>query len=1501
MDDNVLFYANDIYAANQDKVKNVHSSTLIKNFLFTTPLTQEFLVDNGPSGGSKWFDLFSKVEGNKLKISLSPGAKLHFQRIVGGKARTWRETTQRSGKKPWTYAYKNSVEIVGGTLEGKSTYDLDDENTKSPSGISSEDFKFYFRSSIIGGHGFLANNNSVYITDATVKNISKKYGIVGGRAYDGVNVTKNTLYGCSADSNLIYINNSVVGKEDTDGGINIYAALSYGAATNNTAILQDSEFNGNVYGAAAALGSIMDRDENGGSNYAPNEAVPNGNHFYTYNRNVTTVEKDSLNNSQILYLFNKSDTQLDNKESNGKAPSNNSAFASKWVGLSDSNEISINNVTLPVGSSVYASAGILVMPSPLNNPTTAAFENAKVVNLRRGTAYIGGVNTVSSVYAKNVVFGQYYSVNAQKEKELQKSSKTLKLGENISDSYIVNTSGFHSSLSQRSAGQSDVTNGMHNFWSGVTATFGTTMNGDGKVLSVNNKVYDGKEVVKRNFSLLALDNNDAEADHYFANSAKLYLAVSQGGENSAPIAINWSKIAEYRLSFASGGQFSPTGELDFPEEGLPTFKEAYSPFPSVTILIGEDSKTGSLNNITSKKDLNDEYIKTIKNSSFDAEITVRQSDTNGPDKTARTAAIAKFSIGQYLDFGEIKKADSNIDLPIYTPEGSAKQQTESFTTVGSGDYISYVSDDKSGDWEGGISIRYRLKELELADSNYQLILYGLDLSEDPSSFSILEDGYTLDAKLSQAANVNGGIVVYENQKVIIRTQYDDATVGIYNGFNKGEEVNHQNAYSGVTTVQRGSILEVIGNDALGTETVHTNALYLHDNSQFNLGGYNQTIGSLNQYEAALNLNGNKQGHLNISQTPNRGSFIRGSISGETGSNLSVVNGTTTITSPNGTGYVGNFNVLSGTTTENSQPTSGGNPILLTTVYLASAHALDKATINAEDGTSLVFDNGGTDGNHVTVDMENRVRNYYAGTISAGAGYLFVSNPNIQVQNNGIVPHHLYVNSMNLNNTNLVFSTLFEKDGNGLVDNSQTDRIYVDGTASGAGNVLINALPGSEMGYTKADGGILLVSAPNADQNFKLSKGQVYIIQQNRLSRAAENGTDIKYELKSKNDPDGKFEDGAYKYWYLVSSVDGQSPEDKDHPTPSDPNDPVVEPIQPGDTTPSKDPDGSFTPGGTRPGHHEAQVRPQLAAFATNILAWDKLNMRLHDRVGEAYFLDPESHEVKKATGWVRFKGTHGHAKVDRSARTTGNYMTTQVGTDLLRTDLNEDWRLIGGVFFGNVYGKAHTNSLLKARSKVVGFGGGAYLTLFSGNSPDDGFYTDLWVSYNHFKNEVSGDEPSVKYHSKGMNYSGEIGYTIHAATTGSSSSQDKVDWYIQPQFQATLQGVKADNFTDWTGNRIKQDGKYNVQLRTGVRVYGRQSAQGNVFVEANWIHNTKKQGVISGAETYYVDGTRNTGEGRIGWEGNITKNLLGSVTGSVKAGNKGYNEVSGNVTIKYMF
>ena len=112
---------------------------------------------------------------------------------------------------------------------------------------------------------------------------------------------------------------------------------------------------------------------------------------------------------------------------------------------------------------------------------------------------------------------------------------------------------------------------------------------------------------------------------------------------------------------------------------------------------------------------------------------------------------------------------------------------------------------------------------------------------------------------------NAAADVEMSQYVADRTRVNEDKI------KKDDEINHTNEYSGVTTVQKGSILEVIGNDALGTEKVHTNALYLHDNSQFNLGGYSQTIGSLNQYAAALSLNGEKTdqlGSLNILQKPN---------------------------------------------------------------------------------------------------------------------------------------------------------------------------------------------------------------------------------------------------------------------------------------------------------------------------------------------------------------------------------------------------------------------------------------------------------------------------------------------------------------------------------------------------------------------------------------------------------------------------------------------------------
>lgn len=271
---------------------------------------------------------FSSVQNNQLTVNLASDSTLHFQRIVGGKTITWRELTSGNNTKPWTYTYNNSVQITGNldsqdpgkkaTLLGKSTYDIDNEGNLTS--IGDVDYNFYFRSSIIGGSAFIANNNAVSISNVRIDGISKKYGIVGGRAYDGTHVNKNTLYGCGADGNSIYISGSEIGLDNSlsGAGINIYAALSYGAATNNFAILENSVFNGNVYGAAAALGSLLDSDENGKNNTGSgqNDAVANG-HNYNYTASSKTVEKGSLNNSQILYLFNKAPNQYEIR--NGKA------------------------------------------------------------------------------------------------------------------------------------------------------------------------------------------------------------------------------------------------------------------------------------------------------------------------------------------------------------------------------------------------------------------------------------------------------------------------------------------------------------------------------------------------------------------------------------------------------------------------------------------------------------------------------------------------------------------------------------------------------------------------------------------------------------------------------------------------------------------------------------------------------------------------------------------------------------------------------------------------------------------------------------------------------------------------------------------------------------------------------------------------------------------------------------------------------------------------------
>lgn len=105
---------------------------------------------------------------------------------------------------------------------------------------------------------------------------------------------------------------------------------------------------------------------------------------------------------------------------------------------------------------------------------------------------------------------------------------------------------------------------------------------------------------------------------------------------------------------------------------------------------------------------------------------------------------------------------------------------------------------------------------------------------------------------------------------------------------------------------------------------------------------------------------------------------------------------------------------------------------------------------------------------------------------------------------------------------------------------------------------------------------------------------------------------------------------------------------------------------------------------------------------------------------------------------------------------------------------------------------------------------------------------------------------------------------------------------------------------DSTATKYKQLGKDNVAIRLSARLHTNHMNKGLGFIEANWIHNTKKAGVQMGNGKVYMNGGRNLGEFRMGLEGHLSRNTLGWASVGVQAGKSGYHNETAQIGIKYM-
>ncbi|MGO2156963.1 MAG: autotransporter outer membrane beta-barrel domain-containing protein [Serratia proteamaculans] len=325
-------------------------------------------------------------------------------------------------------------------------------------------------------------------------------------------------------------------------------------------------------------------------------------------------------------------------------------------------------------------------------------------------------------------------------------------------------------------------------------------------------------------------------------------------------------------------------------------------------------------------------------------------------------------------------------------------------------------------------------------------------------------------------------------------------------------------------------------------------------------------------------------------------------------------------------------------------------------------------------------------------------------------------------------------------------------------------------------------------------------------------------------------------------------------------------------------------------------------------------RPEGGSYIANLAVANTLfNTRLHDRLGETQYVDALTGEKKVTSLWLRQVGGHSNWR-DNSGqlKTQSNSYVVQLGGDVAQWSTDGLNRGHLGLMTGyaNSHNRTHSSVTgYDSKGSVNGYSTGVYGTWFANDADKSGLYVDSWLQYSWFNNQVDGEQlASESYKSKGLTASLETGYTLKMGEfTGSQGTLN--EWFIQPQAQATWMGVKADKHREDNGTRVSSDGDGNVQTRLGMRAYlkshhAMDEGKGRTFepfIEVNWLHNTRSYSAKMDDVRISQAGADNTGEVRVGVEGQINPrlNLWGNV--GTQIGDKGYNDSTAMVGVKYNF
>lgn len=322
------------------------------------------------------------------------------------------------------------------------------------------------------------------------------------------------------------------------------------------------------------------------------------------------------------------------------------------------------------------------------------------------------------------------------------------------------------------------------------------------------------------------------------------------------------------------------------------------------------------------------------------------------------------------------------------------------------------------------------------------------------------------------------------------------------------------------------------------------------------------------------------------------------------------------------------------------------------------------------------------------------------------------------------------------------------------------------------------------------------------------------------------------------------------------------------------------------------------------------LRPEAAAYISNQAATDMFLTTLHERAGENRYLNGYGPDGGSTSLWLRQSGSHFRFR-DGTGQllTSGNTYVAQIGGNIAKGSTNGLDTLHLGIMagYGNTTSSTHsTYTGYDATGSVQGYSTGLYGTWYQHDTDPTGMYVDGQLLYSWFDNGVTGDGVSTEhYGSDGVSGAVETGYTL---ATGQSGAEDNpVRYFIEPHLQLTWMDVKA-HLTESNGTRVTSQGDGNVRSQLGLRAFlqgHNQKDNGREvtfqpFVEINWLHNTKRNGVTMNGITPVQAGGTDAGEIKLGVEGALSQTALWGNIGQ-QVGSQGYGSTAAMAGIRYRF